>query len=385
MIAPQNESYSQWVRKAVARGRSAKGLLTPLFDSSVPEPRNLLAQLVSDAFAAPITPHYKSAFANGNPDVVEHLCRAYQVPASHVLCTTGATSALSQLYKGLVRPDQHVLVETPGFDLFQDIAHFHGLQVDTFARPAPSFDLDIDLLEAALKPNTKLVVVSNLHNPSGRVIPMETLLALAALAEARNFLVLADEVYGPYADKAVRPTYAAKISRRFISVCSLTKIFGLSTLRCGWIVASPSLLAPVRELSERVEFGISNLAHAAAALVFEHLTKFQEYSQDYILRTRPLTSDCFQQWGDEMLIEGELPPFGCIAFPRLVGIDDTRAFADWLCDRSGVIVAPGEYFGAPGHVRIGFAQPMDALKRGLEALDDGLRSYQRDRSIVAVS
>ncbi|PAL22708.1 pyridoxal phosphate-dependent aminotransferase [Sphingopyxis sp. GW247-27LB] len=371
-----DESYSQWVRRTVARRGAAKPLIS-LFDSSVPEPRELLTALVADAFAVPVSSRYTSAFAQGNPFVVDWLCAHYGVSAEGVFCTTGATRALSLLYRALVGEDEGILVETPGFDLFQDLAHHAGRKVSTFVRGGPAFALDVRAIEERLTPETRLVVLSNLHNPSGEAAPYEVLRDIAALAERRDLIVVVDEVYGDYAGREVRPVHAAALSPRFVGISSLTKNFGLSSLRCGWIVGDPAILARVRDLAGRIEFGISNLSHAVAALVLENSAVFTAYSQNMVAEARGVIGGYFADWRRDGLIDGRLPPYGCIAFPRLVDIGDSAAFAEWLGDRTGVVVAPGEYFGAPGHIRIGFGCEPDLLDEGLRLLGEGLRSYGR--------
>lgn len=371
-----DESYSQWVRRIVARRGAAKPLIS-LFDSSVPEPRELLTALVADAFAPPVSNRYTSAFARGNPFVVDWLCAHYGVSRDSIFCTTGATRALSLLYRALVGEGEEILVETPGFDLFQDLAHHAGRRVSTFVRGGPVFSLDARAIEERLTPATRLVVLSNLHNPSGEAAPYGVLREIAALAERRDLIVVVDEVYGDYAGPEVRPTHAAALSPRFIGISSLTKNFGLSSLRCGWIVGDPVILARVRDLAGRVEFGISNLSHAVAALVLENSGVFAAYSQAMVAEARAVIGGYFADWRREGLIDGRLPPYGCIAFPRLPDIDDSAAFAAWLGERTGVVVAPGDYFGAPGHVRIGFACEPDLLDEGLRLLGEGLRTYGR--------
>ena len=372
-----SDSYAEWVRRTLLRVRGSAGRVVALFDSSVPEPREMLAATVASAFTPPISDRYVSAFAGGNRFVVEHLCRQYAVAPAQVICTTGATGALSLLYRALVEPGERILVETPGFDLFSAFADLHGIAADRFERRAPDFAIDLDRIAAALTPRTRLIVLSNLHNPSGAPVAHDAMVALARLADARGVRVIVDEVYGDYADAATRPCPAMQLSPNVISVSSLTKIFGLSTLRCGWIVGDAKVLAPVRTLADRYEFSISNLAHATAALVMEDSAAFMAYSHACLAAARPVVESAFAAWCGEGLIEGAVPAFGCIAFPRLVDIDDTVAFADWLGERCGVVVAPGEYFGAPGHVRIGFAQPPADLSFALDALGDGLRAYRK--------
>jgi aspartate/methionine/tyrosine aminotransferase len=367
-------SYAAWVRAAITRVRGGDQPVVPLFESSVPEPRDLLAGVVREAFAPAISDRYTSAFAGGNPYVVAQLARTYDVDPSQILCTTGATGALSLIYRALVGPRERILVETPGFDLFGGIADELGIAVDHFTRSGDRFEIDVAAVEAKLHLLTRLIVISNLHNPSGHAVPHATMRALAEMAERRGVILVVDEVYGDYADAATRPLPAARLSPACISVSSLTKTFGLSTLRCGWIAAAPAALESIRALSDRVEFGVSNLAHAIAATVLERPKPFASHTDAIIAAARPVIQCYWDAWSADGLIAGTLPPFGCIAFPRLPNVVDTTEFANRLAADTGVLVAPGEYFGAPGHVRIGFGLPRPALEQGLAALDLALRT-----------
>jgi len=368
------ESYSRWIRRVIGIARSGGRVILPLFESTVPEPRELLTDLVREAFAEPVTDRYTSAFAAGNPYVNAALASTYGVSAAHILCTTGATGAIALLYRALLQPGDHVLVETPGFDLLGMLASEQGAQVSTFLRPGPGFAVDVDRIAAALTPRTRLVVLTNLHNPSGLAADHEALQDLAELAQARGFRVIVDEVYGDFATAEERPVPACRISPHFISVSSLTKAFGLSTLRCGWIVADPAVIAIVRDLADRTEFGISNLTHALAALVLERRDQFSAYSSDVLSAARQIADRHFAEWEKAGLIAGTLPKSGCIAFPRLVGIDDTLAFADDLFARTGVTVVPGEFFGAAGHVRIGFGLPVSKVEPAFAMLGEALHA-----------
>src|SRR5690606_39131255 len=133
------EAYAQWVRRAIRKAVAARGTATPLFDSAVEEPTELLRRTIMAGFTRPITSRYQSVFVNGNPYVVDTLARRYAVPEAQILCTTGATSALSLVYRAYLSPGDRVLVETPGFDLFAEIARSLGAGVDFFRRSGPRF------------------------------------------------------------------------------------------------------------------------------------------------------------------------------------------------------------------------------------------------------
>jgi aspartate/methionine/tyrosine aminotransferase len=342
----------------------------------VEEPVELLRRTIVSGFSKPITDRYTSVFVAGNPFVVEQLSRAYSVPMDCILPTTGATGALSLLYRAYLKPGDHVLVETPGFDLFEDIAHVLSAQVDCFDRKGDCFEIDPDEIENRIQENTRLVVMSNLHNPSGMLTGDSVLQEVARIAERHDIKVIVDEVYGDYVGSNARAHGAARLSPNLVSISSLTKIYGLSTLRCGWIVATPEVLAPVRALSDQFEFGVSKLSHAVAALVMEDRAAFDAYWQGVIASARLIMEKYFAHWQAERLVTGLLPDYGCIAFPRLTGVDDTLAFSNWLADRYGVIVVPGELFRAPGHVRIGFALAGLELESALSHFTEGLKEYR---------
>lgn len=366
------QSYAQWVRRALGLARSGDDAPISLFESSVPEPRALLRQTVADLVEPALSNAYVSAFNGGNPIVLDLLAERYGVTRLRVLATTGATGGLSLLYRTFARPGDRVLVETPGFDLFHDLAADHGLIVDTFRRDGPGFDIDVATVEAALRPDTRMIIVSNLHNPSGMVIAPAVLAELVRLAERRDVLLVADEVYADYAAPSDW-TPVASLSPFAISISSLTKIFGLATLRCGWIVGGAEVVAAVRDHAARIEFGISNLAHAVAASVLRNPAPFRAHTDATLAAARPVLEHWAAAMTAEGLIEGALPDAGCIYFPRLVGIADTEAFTNRLIRHRRIIVAPGEYFGAPGHVRIGFGMEADKLARALTALGEELR------------
>jgi aspartate/methionine/tyrosine aminotransferase len=376
--------YASWIRRMIDRLSKEPRDALALFDSAVPEPKALLRELISGAFAEPVTSRYASAFIGGNPYTVSALSRRYDVPREQIVCTTGATEGLHTVYSALLEPGDHVLVETPRFELFDSLASAGHLKVDHVHRTAPRYELDLDALKAAITGRTRMIVISDLHNPSSHPIPDAQLDALARLAEARKIWVVVDEVYRDYGPLNGRTQISAKRSDRFITISSLTKIYGLSTLRCGWIIASGPALETLRHYSDHFAFGVSKLGHAMAALVLENADRFDRYVQDLSDAARPIMERHLARWREAGWVEGELPAHGCVAFLKLNDIDDTHAFSDWLMAHNTVIVAPGELFGLAGHVRLGFVQDPAQLEEALTRFGQGLEHYRQTRLRQAV-
>ena len=369
-------SFSQWVRERIRGRTSEHSSEIGLYESSVAEPTQLLMEKVRATFGETISPCYQSVFTKGNPYVLATVAENHGVTEDHVLCTTGATGALSLIYRAFLQPGDRILIENPAFDVFRNIGIAMGNPVDNFQRSGEDFAIDMDDLVAQITERTRLIVISNLHNPSGMAIEEDTLRALAAIAEAHELYIVVDEVYSGYAKGAIKPAASLGISPRLISISSLTKMFGLSTLRCGWIVTDPKTLGPIRAWNREVEFAISKLSHAVAAEVLKDPDPFSQYSLEFVDNAKPILSRFHQAWLKDGLVAGRLPDYGCIALLRLPFVKDTVSFCRWLMKQHKVVVVPGEYFGAPGHIRIGFALDETTLETGLTALTNGLIQHR---------
>jgi aspartate/methionine/tyrosine aminotransferase len=369
--APSAEDYSTWMR-GMMRAAAQESDAALLFDSTIREPTDLLAGVVRRAFAGPVTDRYESVFASGNRFVAQAVGRRYGVAPEQVICTTGATGAMAMAIRAFVSPGDHVIVETPCFDLLPTLASEAGAMVSYLPRRAPRFDVDVAELAEMIRPNTKLVLLTHLHNPSGVALGQGTLLALAALAGKTGVQILIDEVYGDFAGPAPA---AATLSPGIISVGSLTKVQGLFALKCGWAIASPANAERILAANTQGDYAVSKLTHAVAALVLEDMASFEDHWRRLLDRSRPVIERHAAAMTAEGLLAGAPPPLGCMYFPRVVGAPDTRALCDWLWREHRVVVTPGEFFGLPGHVRIGFGGEAEALDRGLSRLRTALTQY----------
>lgn len=365
-------SYADWGRGAV-RVRESGADVAMLWDSTIAEPTAPLAEVVRGAFSPAVTSRYVSVFADGNRYAIAALARRYGLSPEGIMTTTGATGALDLVLKALVSPGDRVLVERPGFDVLARIARGAGAEVDELKRQGPDFRVDLAALEAQLTPRTRAVVITNLHNPSGAYLSPDEIAAIGARLARAGAVLVVDEVYADFAAEAGGPP-AARLGRNIVSVSSLTKVFGLFALKFGWLAADPALVDRIRASAPDGDMGVSKLAHAVAAHVLEAPEPFEAHWRSALAATRPKVERQARALAAAGLVQGELPAFGCMWFPRIVGVDDTLSLARRLFERHRVLVAPGEYFGAPGHLRIGFGPDVGAVEAGLQRLEAGLRS-----------
>ena len=380
------DSYSRWVRTSM-KAAAASPDAAVLFDSTIREPTDLLADVVRRAFEGGVTDRYESVFAEGNRFVVGAVAKRYRVAPEQVIGTTGATSAMALILRALVAPGDNVLIEHPCFDLLSALAHDAGATVTELPRRAPDYAVIPAEVARRIGPNTRLIVLTQLHNPSGAVLTKQSasLRELAAVSRQAGVLILVDEVYADFVGEGVS---ASRLGPEFISVGSLTKVQGLFALKCGWAVAAPEIIARIHAANPQGDLGVSKLAHAVAALVLEDRAPFDAHWRFVLDSARPVVQAHVSAMTQEGLLEGALPTLGCMYFPKVLGVADTRALAAWLWAEHGVVVAAGEFFGQPGHIRIGFGggrpEELDRVPRPLARGPQGLSGEAvRPRGLAA--
>ena len=212
-----------------------------------------------------------------------------------------------------------------------------------------------------MRPDTRLILLTQVHNPSGAILDAQTLRAIGEIAGEAGARVLIDEVYADFTDVGS----AVSLSDVFISAGSLTKVQGLFALKCGWAVGSAANIAAIHAANPQGDLGVSKLTHAIGALVLEDMAPFDAHWRGVLAAARPVLCA-------HAVHMGEPPAYGCMYFPQVLGVSDTLGLASWLWAEEKIVVAPGEFFGQPGHVRIGFGGDAAALDEGLGRLHAAL-------------
>lgn len=287
----------------------------------------------------------------------------YGVSVESVVVADGASMANFLAIAALIEPGDEVLIERPSYEPLLAAASFLGADIQRFERKAEEgFRLDSKEIESALTANTRLIVVTNVHNPSGALTQEDDLRALGRLASQSGARVLVDEVY---LDSALPPgPTSAHLGPEFVITNSLTKCYGLSGLRSGWILAEPELTERMWRLNDL--FGV-NQAHPAerlACFAFDHIDEITRDNPAMLARNRVLFNDFVASRDDLDCMAAE---HGMTAFPRWSG-GDTQWLDDLLRERFDTSVVPGRWFDMPDHFRVGLAYPTAHLQAGLQRL-----------------
>lgn len=299
----------------------------------------------------------------------ERIARRYDVHVEQVVAADGTSMANFLAMAALIEPGDEVLIEQPTYELLLGAASFLGADVRRFNRNAEdAFRLDPAQVERAMSSRTRLIVLTNLHNPSGALTGESELCEVGELASRNGARVLVDEVYLDAVQP--RPRSSVHLGPAFVSTNSLTKVYGLSGLRCGWTLADPEIAERMWRLNDL--FGV-NQAHPAerlACIAFDRIEEVIGDNPSILERNRRLFNKLLGTRDDLTC-----PPaiHGITAFPRWAG-GDTERLDRHLRDRYETAVVSGRWFEMPDHFRIGFGLPTDdfheALGRLASALDD---------------
>ncbi len=343
---------------------------------------NLLACTLDDLPGAREAVDLTAPDRGGYPPLVEAIAAHYGVATERVVTASGCSAANFLAIGALIGPGDTVLMEGPWYDQITGACRLLGARVETFERRfEEGYRIDVGALRARISGGTKLVIITSPHNPSGMATDRDTLVALQAMAEDANVHVLVDEVYldvtnmlhDPPLPEGSRTTPraagrylpAALVGDRLLSISSLTKSYGLSGLRCGWVIAAPR----VAERARRVRDVIDNVGAAPAdrlsALAFAQIDPLAARAYQLVSTNLDLARAFFARH-PQLELAGPLE--ATIAFPRLHGVSDAGPFVTRLFAEHGVAVAAGSFFGAPAHLRISLAGRTETLVAGFERM-----------------
>jgi aspartate/methionine/tyrosine aminotransferase len=296
------------------------------------------------------------------------LAERLDVSAASIVTAIGTSLANHLAMAALIQPGDEVLIEQPTYEPLLALAHYLGASIKRFPRRfADQFQVLPAEVERNLSARTRLIVLTNLHNPSGVLIPEESLRAVGELARRSGAHVLVDEVYLEALFAKREPT-AFKFGPEFVVTSSLTKAFGLSGLRCGWIVAAPVLAERIWSLNDLFGVMPAHPAERLSVLALQQLEEISAKTESLLNNNRNLVYEFLDSRDD---LEAIKPEFGTIVFPRL-----RKGSVDTLCrllnEKFETSVVPGRFFEAPDHFRLGFPIEPEMLKEGLMRLGKAL-------------
>ena len=366
-MRPHGSVYMHWAKlHAAARYNLANSGLLPCDTADLPlEPGDLQLNGVS---------------TNGYPPLLAAIAERYGVQPDQVVSAEGTSGANFLAFAALVEPGDVALVEQPTYEPLLAALAWLGVRVRRFQRrPAAGWAWDAaEIADQLAGGRIRLVVLTNPHNPSGTFAAAAEVAAIAHLAEQAGALLLVDEVYRDIWDDTPEggagggPGTGSHVhlGPNVLATSSLTKCYGLSGLRCGWVLGPAPLVERIRRVYDFMGATSPIPSAALAVAAFRQLPRLAARCRAILEPNRRLASDflaAHREW-----IAADLPARSMMVFPRLLREADSQPLHDRLRGLETSIV-PGHFFEAPDHFRLGFAVRTADVAQGLENLSTALR------------
>ncbi len=292
--------------------------------------------------------------------------------ADDVLVTAGAATALFIVATTLLSPADHLMVIRPNYGTNLETPRAIGCAMTVVDLSFDSgFEIDIEAVSSAIRPQTRLISITNPHNPSGKLYSQATILSLISLAEKNNCYLLIDETYRDLNFQTALMPYAAELSERVISVSSVSKSYGAPGIRIGWIISrDEKLMNDFLAAKEQISLCNSVVDEEIAFHLLKNKPRYIEPNHAHIRSNFAIIKAWY---AGQPFLEWIEPQAGVVCFPRLkqeYSIDADLLYTT-LYERHGTIVGPGHWFERDRtYMRIGFGYPtQDELKAGLSALE----------------
>lgn len=321
---------------------------------------NILACTIDDLPAAADALALNGANDNGYRPLMDAIGARYGVDPDRVTTAGGTSGANFLVFAALLEPGDEVLVERPGYDPLLGAARMFGARTVRFDRAfEDNYAIDPARVRAAMTPRTKVIVITSPHNPTGVTADPAALDEVGRIAEAAGAHVLVDEVYRDVTGDTGPP--AATRGDGFVTTNSLTKSYGLSSLRAGWAIASPDLSYRIRRARDVVDGTGSIVAERLSVLAFEHLDTLYLRARAILARNKAVV-DAFLASHPQL---EWVTSSGTIVFPRIAGVPESQPFVDRAMREHHTALGPGRFFEAPAHFRLGYGGETDRLREGL--------------------
>ncbi len=305
-------------------------------------------------------------------DQLETLYGVQYDPVNEVLATVGVSEALYLACSALLDPGDEVIIPTPCFVSYQaEVALACAKPVEVFTTMEESFEPNPQVIEKAITPATKAILLSYPNNPTGAVVSRENLEAIARLAEKHDLVVISDEIYDRLVyggHQHVCFSALPGMHERTILLGGFSKSHAMTGWRIGYAAGPASLISGLVRIHQYSVMSAPTISQFAAIEALRSGEPYVEEMRQEYDRRRRLIHEGMNTIGLETF-----EPHGAFyVFPNVhnTGMDD-ETFAEKLLLQEKVAVVPGSAFGEAGigFVRCSYATSYEQIEKALEKID----------------
>ena len=307
----------------------------------------------------------------GYAPLQEAIAAHHGVDPECVVESAGTSMANHLAMAAIIEPDDEVLIEHPAYGPILDVAQYLQANVKRFPRAEENgWAVDLEAIRRCVTPKTRLIVITNLHNPTSVLTPDSVLREIGDIARSVGALVLVDEVYLDAVYEGT-PRTSFHIGPEFVVTSSLTKIYGISGLRCGWILARPDLAWKMRRLNDLYSATPVYPGELLSVVAFKHLNLLRDRARRIVQADRKFLRDFLAQ---QSAISAVWTDWGTTSFVHLSRTRGSNVdfFLERLHAEFETSAVPGRFFEMPDYFRIGMGVNTEMFAEGLSRISRAL-------------
>jgi aspartate/methionine/tyrosine aminotransferase len=307
----------------------------------------------------------------GYAPLQERLARKNGVSPENVVAAAGTSMANHLAMAATIEPGDEVLVEEPTYELLLSTAQYLGAKIRRFPRKVEdSFGIDPEQVAQHITGRTRLIILTNLHNPSCALTDNATMAALGEVARSVGARVLVDEVYlEAVFDETVKSAF--HLGKHFVTTSSLTKGYGLSGLRCGWVLADADLAKRMWRINDLYAATPAHPAELLSVIALDNLERVAARAKALLAANRAKLNAFLDSRSD---LECFRPKYGTVMFPKLHS-GSVDEFCTLLAQKYETSVVPGRFFEMRQHFRVGIVGDEEITAEGLRRLGLALDEF----------
>ena len=308
---------------------------------------------------------------NGIPELRQNIAGMYPgAGLDNVLVTVGAIEANYISVRTLLSPGDEIVVMVPNYMQIWGVAKNHQYRLKTFPLlEEKGWAPDLDALQRAVTPQTRLIAVCNPNNPTGRILTLNEMDAIIQIADEVGAWILADEVYSG-AERLTDEQSTSFYGRydKVVATGSMSKAYGMPGLRIGWLVGPQDTVDEIWARHEYVTISATMLSNklAARALSPEVRPRILQRTRSYIRKGYPILENWMNQHPETFSLTA--PGAAAIAFIRYHLDINSSEFVARLRREKSVLVVPGDHFGLDHFLRVSFGLPEKTLVPALDRI-----------------
>ena len=307
--------------------------------------------------------------SNGTPNLRKRIQENFYPYADfekNILVTMGASEANYLILQNLIEPGDEVIAQLPSYNQHYEVPRALGAKVKFWElKEEKQWSQDLEDLRPLLSKHTKLVIITNPHNPTGSILDKKDLQDLIDLAEEFDFYILSDEVFKGLNLFGKDTSHRAfnLNSQRVISVSDMSKAFALSGLRLGWMVGPQWLIESCVSYRDYTSICNVGMAEILADIALKHYKTILDRNDKIARVNYAIIEEFFKKHSEKV---DHIPPAaGVLIFPKLKLNLSTHELAENLVKKHSVLIVPGSCFDMEGYFRMGFGYGTENLKEGL--------------------